>query len=45
MRKISEILLKLEVLKYYMSLNLNTVYYHITLSEDVSILFKIITPW
>ena len=45
MQKINEMLLKLEVFQYAKSLDLNMGYYHIRLSENASILCKIILPW
>ena len=45
MTKINEILLKLEVFQYDISLDLNMGYYHIRLSENVSNLWTIIFPW
>ena len=45
MPKINDMLLKLEVLQYDTSLDLNMVYYHILISEDVSNLCTIIFPF
>ena len=45
MPKINEMLLKLEGLKYDMSINLSVTYYHIWLSEDASNSCTIIISW
>ena len=45
MPKISELLLKLEVFKYDMSLDLNMGCYNIRISKDASNLYIIILPW
>ena len=45
MPKINELLLKLEVFCCDMLLDLNMVYYHIQLSENISNLCTIILPW
>ena len=43
--KINKVLFKLEDLQYATSLDLNIGYYHIQLTEDVSNICTIITPW
>ena len=45
MPDINEIILKLEVFQYAMSLNLNIEYYNIRLTEEASNLCMIILPW
>ena len=45
MPKINKMLLKLEGLKYDMSIDLNMTYYHIWLSEETSNLYAIILLW
>ena len=45
MPKINKKLLKLEVFKYAISLDLNMGYYHIKLTEYASKLCTIILPW
>ena len=45
MPQINDMLLKLKVFKYAMSLDLNMGYYHIRLSKNASNLFTIILLW
>ena len=45
MRKINEMLLKMEVFQYAISLDLNMRYFHIKLSINVGNLCTIIIPW
>ena len=45
MPKMDEMLLKLEVFQYAMSLDLNMKYYHIQLRENASNLYTIIILW
>ena len=45
MPKINEILLKLEVFKYDVSLDLIMGYYYIQLSDNKSKLYMIVLPW
>ena len=45
MPKMNEMLFKLEFFQYARSLDLNTRYYHIRLTEDASNLCTIIIPW
>ena len=45
MKKINEMLLKVEVFQYATSFDLNMEYYHIQLSKNASNLYTIILPW